>query len=201
MSGNNPLLLRSYPTKVRLHGEVYPLRCTVMDCLPIIMAYEDEMLTAGEQQEITLQRLYGGNIPSDREAALRFAVAFLDGGGTGEAKSEEESHENESPLRLYSFARDGGMIYSAFRGQYGIDLQKDELHWWAFLALFHDLSPDCRFYQILHYRKKWLEGTLSREEQQLFEQMGPEAMPPAQPGDKERDEKALAFLRALGEEV
>lgn len=194
---SNPFLLHSYPTKVRLHGEVYPLQWRVTDCVPAIMAFEDETLTAGEQQEILLRRLYGKRIPPDREAALRFAVRFLDGG----EQTAEEEREDGPPLRLYSFTRDGGMIYSAFRGQYGIDLQKDELHWWAFLALFHDLAADCRFYQILHYRKKWLEGTLSREEQQIFERMGPEAMPPEQPGDRERDEKARAFLRALGEEV
>ncbi|MGM9594173.1 MAG: Gp15 family bacteriophage protein [Candidatus Onthomonas sp.] len=193
-AGANPLT-GPFPTRVRLGGRLYPLRWRVSDCLPVILAYENDRLTPGEQQEILLRRLYPER-PADLEGALRLGVAFLNGGEADQDESAPEE-EAETPLRLYSFDRDGGLIYSAFRAQYSIDLQREELHWWAFLALFHDLSPDCRFYQLLRLRRGYLEGTLSREEEQLFERMGPEALPPAQPGDREADEHAMEFLRLL----
>lgn len=189
----NPLA-RPFPTRVRLAGRLYPIRWRFTDCLPIIMAFEEESgLTLAEQQRVLLRRFYPQQ-PPDPSRATALAVQFLDGGG---AAADEDGGPEESPLRLYSFSRDGGLIYSAFRGQYGIDLRRDELHWWAFLALFHDLAPDCRFYQLLRLRRGYLEGTLSREEEQLLEDMGPEALPPAQPGDREREAAARAFLAQL----
>lgn len=188
--GGNPLG-GPFPTALRLGGRRYPIRWRVQDCLPVILAYEDQALTPQERQAILLRRLYP-ELPPDVGQALRMGVLFLDGG-----PQEPEPQPEEQPLRLYSFTRDGGLIYSAFRAQYGIDLQGDELHWWAFLALFRDLAPDCRFYQLLRLRRGWLEGTLTREEEQLLERMGPEALPPAQPGDREAEEHALEFLRLL----
>lgn len=192
-AGANPLS-RPFPTQVRLAGRRYPIRWRFTDCLPIILAFEEEAeLTPAEQQMILLRRFYP-KLPPDLAQAAALAVRFLDGGSSTAA---DEDDPEEQPLRLYSFSRDGGLIYSAFRGQYGIDLRRDELHWWAFLALFHDLAPDCRFYQLLRLRRGYLGGTLSREEEQLFEDMGPEALPPAQPGDREREAAALQFLREL----
>ncbi len=194
----NPLA-RGFPTQARLGGELYPLNWRFTDCLPIILAYEDENLTLGEQQEITLRRLYRRRPPQELTgAALVQATLFLDGGGSNSEEEQETDEEHPGDdLRLYSFSRDGGLIYSAFRGQYGIDLRQDELHWWAFLSLFHDLSPDCRFYQLLRLRRGWLEGTLSREEEQLFDDMGPSAKPPRQPGDREREAAANKFWAEL----
>lgn len=189
----NPLT-RTFPTKVRIGGREYPIRWRFLDCIQIILAYEDNDLTREEQQYVLLRRFYQ-EVPSDVGKALELALHFLDGGGQS-AKPDDEPEES-TPLRLYSFDRDGGLIYSAFRHQYGIDLQKDELHWWAFLALFQDLSADSRFYQLLRLRQGYLEGTLSREETALFESMGPAALPPEQPGDREREAAARRFLMEL----
>lgn len=193
MSGANPLA-RTFPTQVRINGRECPIRWRFTDCIAIILAYEDEGLTWQEQQHILLSRFYP-ELPADVGKALELAFRFLDGGERSQETDDEP--EEDTPLRLYSFSRDGGLIYSAFRYQYGIDLQQDELHWWAFLALFQDLSADSRFYQLLRLRQGYLEGTLSREETALFESMGPSALPPEQPGDREREAAARRFLMEL----
>lgn len=196
MARPNPLL-RSFPTRVRLDGAEYPLGWRFTDCIPVILAYEDESLTAPEQQEILYRRLFPKPPPEHlRAPALLLAIRFLDGGVSEQDEQEAEEPEEDN-LRLYSFTKDGGLIYSAFRGQYGIDLRQDELHWWAFLSLLTDLAPDCQFYQMLHLREGWLNGTLSREEEQLFARMGSQALPPPQPGDREREENARHFLDLL----
>ena len=196
MARPNPLL-RGFPTRVRLGGVEYPLGWRFTDCIPVILAYEDEALTAEEQQEVLFRRLFPGkNPPPDRlrEQALTLALRLLDG---GEGEQEPETDGQEDNLRLYSFTRDGGLVYSAFRGQYGIDLQRDELHWWSFLSLLGDLDPDCQFYLYLHLREGYLNGTLTREEEQLMARMGDQALPPPQPGDREREENARHFLNLL----
>jgi len=195
MARPNPLL-RGFPTRVRLGGVEHPLGWRFSDCMPVILAYEDEELTSEEQQEILLRRLFPQPLPDRfREQALMLALRFLDGGeGSGEESEEDEPEEH---VRLYSFTRDGGLVYSAFCGQYGIDLARDELHWWAFLSLLNDLPPKCQFYQLLYLRDGYLRGTLSREEEQLLERMGESALPPSQPGDREREENARNFLNLL----
>lgn len=189
----------SFPTRVRLGGRLYPLRWRVSDCLPVIMAFENDRLTRSEQQEILLRRLYP-ELPEDIAGAVRFGVAFLNGEAAPvQAPAQQEPEQDGEPLRLYSFTKDGGLIYSAFRSQYGLDLQRDELHWWAFLALFHDLSPDCRFYQLVGLRRGYLRGALTPEEEALLEGMGEDALPPPQPGAQEREQAARQFLSELGE--
>lgn len=54
--------------------------------------------------------------------------------------------------RAYDFVEDGPLIYAAFQQAYGIDLTKEELHWWKFRALFEGLPPECRISKIMEYR-------------------------------------------------
>ena len=185
-------LTRPFPTKARIGGQEWPIRWQFRHCLSVILAFEDEELTPAERNYILLHTLYP-QIPPDEERGLELALRFLDG---GEPEEQREPGE-QPPLRLYSFTRDGGLIYSAFRSQYGIDLQREELHWWAFLSLFQDLSADCLFYRLLHLRQGYLEGTLSREEEELLDRMGPSALPPRQPGDRAKEEAAKRFLTEL----
>lgn len=192
----NPLA-GHFPTLVKIGGRRYPLRWDFLSCAPIIMAYEDPDLTPGERQSILLSRLYK-ELPPDKagqKKALSFGLYFLDGGE--EEQSREDPEEGEG-LVLYSLTRDGSLIYSTIRSQYGVDLQGEQpVHWWAFLAMFRDLDPESRFCTILRLREKWLTGKLSREEAQLFDQMGASALPPPQPGDAEAEAYAQAFLDAL----
>lgn len=185
----NPLTER-FPTEARIQGRRYLLRPDFRTCIRIILACEDPDLTWWEKQAVILRLLYP-EIPPDTAAALRCAVRFLDGGALSLHRAEEE------PCRLYSFQKDGALIYSAFYQQYGIDLNRDDLHWWAFLALFNDLDPECRFYRILRLRQGFLDGTLTKEEMRHYREMGEIAAVPEQPMDKEEQQAIDLFLRQL----
>ena len=54
--------------------------------------------------------------------------------------------------RLYSYDRDAQMIYCAFFAQYHIDLEKENMHWWKFLALLRGLDENSRFMQVVRLR-------------------------------------------------
>ena len=54
--------------------------------------------------------------------------------------------------RLYSFEQDAELIFCAFYSQYHIDLEKENLHWWKFLALLKGLDENSRFMQVLRLR-------------------------------------------------
>lgn len=68
---------------------------------------------------------------------------------------------------VYDFVYDADYIYAAFMAQYNIDLMRDDLHWWQFLALFNALSEDCRLIQIMQYRGMPL-GKIKDKEQRAF---------------------------------
>lgn len=58
----------------------------------------------------------------------------------------------DSGKRLYSYKQDADLIYCAFYAQYHVDLEKENIHWWKFLALFRGLDENCKFMQIVRLR-------------------------------------------------
>lgn len=71
-----------------------------------------------------------------------------------EEKEEVNQKETKRNIkRIYSYEFDNELIYSAFKYQYGIDLQDIEyLHWWKFKALFNGLKKDNKIVEIMGYR-------------------------------------------------
>jgi len=130
------------------------------------MAFEDNELTPQEKQLVLLGNLYSV-VPNDLTAALERANWFLNGG-----KENTPDENPTSPVRVYSFAKDGNFIYAAFRQTHGIDLSTAKLHWWTFLALFMDLGQDTTFCQLTALRKRLKTGKASKEEQAAAHDMG-----------------------------
>lgn len=134
-------------------------------CLKVITAFEDPELTGFEKQLVMLKNLYP-SIPEDIKAATIQAVKFLDGG-------KEHREEGEPSPRLYSFSKDAGFIFSAFKQTHNIDLAStEEMHWWKFLALFMDLGSETTFCSLTGLRKRVKNGTATKEERQAAREMG-----------------------------
>jgi hypothetical protein len=85
---------------------------------------------------------------------------------------DKTGNDDEPGLRLYSFSKDADFIFAAFRQTHGIDLQKVDLHWWEFLALFMDLGADTTFCQLVNLRKRVKTGKATKEEKQAARDMG-----------------------------
>ena len=54
--------------------------------------------------------------------------------------------------RILDYEIDSDYIYSAFLGQYGIDLLEADMHWHKFRALLSGLNSSTRLYEIMGYR-------------------------------------------------
>jgi hypothetical protein len=101
-------------------------------------------------------------MPDDPGAAINQAQKFLNGGKLDEAP-------DESPMRLYSFAKDAGLIFAAFKQTFDIDMETVEMHWWKFLALFADLGAETRFCgEIIPTRYGIKTGTATKEQKQRY---------------------------------
>lgn len=56
--------------------------------------------------------------------------------------------------RVTSFEQDAGLIRSAFRQVYGINLYKDKLHWLEFVELLQNLPEGNRYEEVLSIRTR-----------------------------------------------
>lgn len=79
------------------------------------------------------------------EAVLSFFVCGEDHVPGGEQKAGASAH-------VFDFQQDSSYIYAAFLDAYGIDLSRDKLHWYSFIALFKSLPESAQICKIMHYR-------------------------------------------------
>jgi len=56
--------------------------------------------------------------------------------------------------RLTSYEQDAGLIRTAFRQVYGIDLFRDSLHWFEFVELLQYLPDGCRYEETIGIRAR-----------------------------------------------
>ena len=162
------ILLDDLPEAIEVNGVEYAVNFDFRTGLACILDMESSEFTDEEKAILLLRRIYGETIPDDVETAIKLAVKFLDGG--------KEPPEEENPFadntRLYSFEKDSALIYAAFRQTHGIDLQKADLHWWQFLALFQDLGADTAFCNMINLRRRVNSGEATKEERQYALKLG-----------------------------
>ena len=162
------ILLDDLPEAIEVNGVEYAVNFDFRTGLACILDMESSELTDEEKCILLLRRIYGDVIPEDGETAIKLAVKFLDGG--------KEPPEEENPFadnkRLYSFEKDSALIYAAFQQTHGIDLQKVDLHWWQFLALFQDLGADTGFCNLVNLRRRVNSGEATKEERKYALKLG-----------------------------
>lgn len=157
------LLTTKLINKVFINGKAYAINTDFRSALMTMLAFESSELTSPEKTEVMLKNLYHV-IPEDVEEAIKQATIFLNAG-------EKESNDNDK-ARVFSFDKDSGYIFSAFRQTHGIDLQRVELHWHEFLALFMDLGSETVFCTIVGLRTRLQSGKATKEEKELARSLG-----------------------------
>lgn len=177
------------PSTVAIDGRQIEVNSDFRACLRTIMAFEDNALTPQEKTFVLMANLYPIP-PEDSEGALREAIWFLNGG--------KETEEDSDSMRLYSFSKDANFIFAAFRQTHGIDLQKDNLHWWTFLALFLDLGSETTFCNLVSLRKRIKTNKATKEERAAAREMGDLIdVPDVDDRTLEQKEQERKFLEAV----
>lgn len=161
------ILLDDLPEAIEIDGKEYTINWDHRTGIDCILDFENPDLTAEEKGILLMRRLYREPLPENMSEALRLGIKFLNGG-----KDEVEDNPFSEHYRLYSFEKDAGLIYAAFRQTHGIDLQKETLHWWVFLALFQDLGADTAFCSLINLRRRVKSGEASKEEREHALKMG-----------------------------
>lgn len=128
------------------------------------MAFEDEALTDYEKRLIMLRNLYK-EIPENTTKAMELAGRFMNGGDT-------DGVAEPAPYRTYSFKQDARLIFAAFKQTHGVDLDKEDMHWWKFLALFADMGADTTFCGLVALRDRVKSGKATKQEREIARRMG-----------------------------
>ena len=191
------ILTDRLPTAIRVNSRIYEVNSDFRDCLRIILAFEDNELTASEKSVIVLDSLYQER-PADEDLreALRQGVRFLNGGD-----DESSDQDISDGLRLFSFAKDARFIFAAFQQTHGIDLQNTQyLHWWQFMTLFMDLGADTLFCNLVGLRKRVKTGKASKEERKVAREMGEVfSVPEIDTRTLDEKEREREFMRLIEE--
>ena len=142
------ILLDPMPTSYK----GYLIRTDYRIGIQIAQALEDESLTPYERVDVAFSLLYGEGRPPV-ETAYEGLAWFLSGGIASEPAPQDDSGGDSEGdgMQYFSFEQDAGRLYSGFRRAYGIDLDKESMHWFRFLALLGDLGK-CAFTQVIDYR-------------------------------------------------
>lgn len=86
-----------------------------------------------------------GEVPREPE---RWFDAILEFYWCGEDLQDGESTKE----KLLDWEKDGAAIWADFRIYAGIDLSRENLHWWEFMALFRSLPEDARICRLMALR-------------------------------------------------
>ena len=114
--------------------EGYLIRTDFRVGIQISEALNDVNLADPEKMLTALRLLYGNGIPADTKIAESGLCWFMRCG----KPSEEHIPDGKPPT--FDFEQDNRLLYSAFRARYGIDLTRERLHWFAFLAMLDDIG-------------------------------------------------------------
>lgn len=156
------ILVDAPPTTIEISGREYDVNYDFRTCLKIILAFEDPELAMVEKSMVLVELLYKDK-PKDLQKAIEKGIEFLDGG-------VEKSESGD--LRVFSFQKDARLILAGFRQTYGLDLHETSLHWWDFLTLFLDLSPDTTFSNLVNLRHRVKTGKATKEEREVARDLG-----------------------------
>ncbi len=127
--------------------EGYLIRTDFRIGMQISEALNDVNLAEPEKMITAMRLLYGNGIPADNGVAESGLRWFMSGGN--DERGEEQTSNGKPPT--FDFEQDNRLVYSAFRARYGIDLTRERLHWFAFLAMLGDLGG-CSLSEIIGIR-------------------------------------------------
>ncbi|WP_304508916.1 bacteriophage Gp15 family protein [Anaerotignum sp.] len=186
------LLIDDLPHSIYIKDKEYAINWGFRTAILYEMMMLDNEVLAEEKPLLAL-RLFYPTIPDDWQEALE-GIQWFYRCGEEERGKRKKRGRNTNQDRIYSFDYDAPYIYSAFLGQYGIDLNEvDRLHWWKFKALFQGLNEDCAISKIMGYRAVDI-NSVGKEQMDFYKKMKEQY---AIPISKTEQEKQEALEQAL----
>ena len=166
------ILIDELPHQVEIGGVNYKINSDFKTSVKFELLVQESELSQHDKVVEAL-KLYFDDVPKDINSAINCIIWFYSCGNTCKAQKEDQKEKRrvEFNQRAYSFNYDENYIFSAFYQVYGIDLTKENLHWWKFKALFGALPDECLFSKIMYYRTVEISSKMNREYQQRLREL------------------------------
>lgn len=141
----------------------YPVNTDFRTGIQVYQILNDDEISNREKSMKACELLFPGIMPQSAEDIQKCFEWFLSGWYLdGKPRKEEKK-------RLYDYDVDQWRIYSAFRLQFGIDLNAADLHYWEFMGLLSTLE-ECAFTRVKDIRLKKLDNKMKpKEKKALYE--------------------------------
>lgn len=166
------LLTGNLPESFLINGRIYKISSDFRTMIGL----EDIFSSARSDAEKGEQalRLFYGCIPDDVEEAVDKLCYFWQC-GKKEPTTRRGRHgtgEDFGSRPIYSLSHDSGLIYAAFRAQYGIDLHDTEnLHWWKFKAMFEALDNNTLMKEVMRCRAVEVKNDMPKAQKDYYNSM------------------------------
>lgn len=161
------ILLDDLPRAVNICGTEYAIDTDFRTAIRFTLLMQDDHVDEWAKIDIALYMFLGDAPIPDTQQAVDALMWFYRCG-----KPEPKGgHGCRRPRQIYDFDHDADLIYAAFLGQYGIDLQSVGLHWWAFRALFIGLSEDTELMKVISYRSIEITNDMSSEQKKRYRKL------------------------------
>lgn len=135
------------PSEIIVKGKSYPIPTDFRVWLDL----NEQFSNVSDKKEILnifISFLVKNKLPVYKEAIDEILVFF----NCGEKLKEENKSNQRKKEKYIDFKVDEELIFSAFISQYSIDLRRDTVHWWDFIAMFSGLNEDHKISKIISYR-------------------------------------------------
>lgn len=119
----------------------------------------DEDLTQQERLATAVSLMFPEERPSDMNDISDALSWYMNGWNHDNISKDKKKDETI----LIDFDIDQWRIYAAFKKQYGIDLNRETIHFWVYMGLLSNLE-ECSFTRVVSIRDKKIDSKMSKEE-------------------------------------
>ena len=156
--------LRNICEKVKIDGEYYKINTDFKVWIEIERLLFDKSIDDEKRLAKVLVLAYPV-LPPNPYATIEKIMWFYSGGVL-----DNERPSGQKPP-AFDILEDFDYIWAAFWSEFGIDLSKEDLHWWKFRVLLGCLSDECLFSKIVGYRTVDTSTIKNKEQKKFFERM------------------------------
>lgn len=164
------ILIDYLPTSFVINNKTYEFNSGFRESIIFTLMMQDDSLT-DEEKILGALKLYYPIIPQNTEKALENIYWFYSKGNIEEDNKKVKQGKRifkRNNKKAYDFEVDSDLIFTAFMSQYNINLNRENLHWWEFMALFNSLNDDNEIVKIMNYRTIDLTSIEDKKERKMY---------------------------------
>lgn len=159
------MLLDRVPDSLEISGTRYPIKKNFR-----IWIKFEKLIASGEKDSTDLIKqiynlVFESKQPEICEEAIDQILWFYKCG------KESDNKTGGNKKDVFSYDYDDGFIVAAFKEQYSINLNTDDLSWWEFHAFMLALSENTEFVKIMGYRAVEINSKMSVAQRNFYQRM------------------------------